>query len=118
MFVLQINLKIAELNRFIRLDEQTDDSLGVQKICDPFSSAPYYSYAPEKCSNDSTPIGVLPSVSVSIYSSYFFLAVKTTLPMESCCFQKHFFLNIFKNFNENSFSEFGNFCAFLKVGWF
>ncbi|XP_057500308.1 uncharacterized protein LOC130784448 [Actinidia eriantha] len=61
-FITEINLKIAELNRFIRLDEQTDDSLGVQKICNPFSSAPYYSYAPEECSNDSTPIGVLPSV--------------------------------------------------------
>ncbi|KAL6979043.1 hypothetical protein U1Q18_020709 [Sarracenia purpurea var. burkii] len=57
----ELNSKITD--EVLVLDEEGEDSLGVvKKICDPFSGAPNYSYAPENCSKDSIPIGVLPSV--------------------------------------------------------
>ncbi|KAL6993855.1 hypothetical protein U1Q18_011968 [Sarracenia purpurea var. burkii] len=56
-----LNSKITDA--VLVLDEEGEHSLGVvKKICDPFSGAPNYSYAPENCSKDSIPIGVLPSV--------------------------------------------------------
>ncbi|KAL6976738.1 hypothetical protein U1Q18_025524 [Sarracenia purpurea var. burkii] len=56
-----LNSKITD--EVLVLDEEGEDSLRVvKKICDPFSGAPNYNYAPENCSKDSIPIGVLPSV--------------------------------------------------------
>lgn len=62
---LQLNSKITQFSDLIRLEEEQDDtsSFGVKKICDPFSGAPNFSYAPANCSKDSIPIGALPGVS-------------------------------------------------------
>uniref|UniRef100_A0A5B7AY35 Uncharacterized protein n=1 Tax=Davidia involucrata TaxID=16924 RepID=A0A5B7AY35_DAVIN len=61
-FITELNAKIGELHELLGLDEQVENFLELQKICDPFSGAPNYSYTPEKCSKDAIPIGDLPNV--------------------------------------------------------
>lgn len=59
----ELNSKIGQFSDLIRLQEEQDDgSFRVTKICDPFSGAPNFSYAPQNCSKDSIPIGALPGV--------------------------------------------------------
>ncbi|KAI8542021.1 hypothetical protein RHMOL_Rhmol08G0106800 [Rhododendron molle] len=61
--IKELNSKITQFSDLIRLEEEQDDSsFGVKRICDPFSGAPNFSYAPENCSKDSIPIGALPGV--------------------------------------------------------
>lgn len=63
VFVLQLNSKVTEYYRFLGLDEQSEDLVGVIKICEPFSGAPNYTYTPESCPKDAIAVGDLPHVS-------------------------------------------------------
>lgn len=65
LFVLQLNSKITEYYRFVGLDEQSEDLVGVIKICEPFSGAPNFSYMPESCPKDAITVADLPLVSKS-----------------------------------------------------
>ncbi|KAK6125262.1 hypothetical protein DH2020_041006 [Rehmannia glutinosa] len=53
-----INSKVEEV---LELNEQNEDPQ-LPEICDPFSSAPNYSYSPQNCGKNSIPIGDLPRV--------------------------------------------------------
>ncbi|KAK6151146.1 hypothetical protein DH2020_016078 [Rehmannia glutinosa] len=57
-FISEINSKVEEV---LDLNEQNEDPQ-LPEICDPFSSAPNYSYSPQNCGKNSIPIGDLPSV--------------------------------------------------------
>lgn len=62
--MLQFNSKITDYYRSLGLDhEQSEDFVGVRKICEPFSGAPSYSYMPESCPKDAIPVADLPNVS-------------------------------------------------------
>lgn len=50
----------------IQPNEEGDDSFAMERICDPFSTAPNYNYAPGDCPQDSIQIHDLPNVSVLI----------------------------------------------------
>jgi hypothetical protein len=69
--VLQLNSKVTEYYRFLGLDEQSEDLVGVIKICEPFSGAPNYTYTPEiSCPKDSIAVGDLPHVSKKMLYIY------------------------------------------------
>ncbi|KAA8531565.1 hypothetical protein F0562_006274 [Nyssa sinensis] len=68
-FITKLNAKIKELHQLLGLDEQLEEFIDVQKICDPFSGPPNYSYTPEKCPKDAIPIGDLPNV-ISRFTCY------------------------------------------------
>ncbi|RWR73900.1 hypothetical protein CKAN_00220800 [Cinnamomum micranthum f. kanehirae] len=63
-FISKLNLKIAGLGGMIGPDEQHDHVSfgGFFKICNPFSSGPYYRYDPGRCSKDAIPIGDITNV--------------------------------------------------------
>ncbi|KAM0032331.1 putative transmembrane protein [Helianthus debilis subsp. tardiflorus] len=46
----------------IQPNDQSDDSFMIQKICDPFSGPPNYTYAPGNCHQDAIQIHDLPSI--------------------------------------------------------
>lgn len=53
-------------HKMLQPNEESDDTFIIERICDPFSNAPSYRYAPENCQQDAIQIHELPSVSVSI----------------------------------------------------
>ncbi|KAI3451919.1 hypothetical protein Pfo_008584 [Paulownia fortunei] len=57
-FIAEINSKIREV---LEMNEQNEYQ-SVPEVCDPFSTAPDYSYSPQNCGKDSIPVGDLPSV--------------------------------------------------------
>ncbi|KAF5177977.1 transmembrane protein, partial [Thalictrum thalictroides] len=62
-FVNELNSKITKLSGLVELDEQKENSSkGFFKICNPFSSAPDYSYNPSRCSKDAILISDIPQV--------------------------------------------------------
>ncbi|KAG8384270.1 hypothetical protein BUALT_Bualt04G0100900 [Buddleja alternifolia] len=60
-FIDEVNSKILEIREVIATNEENDDQ-SIPKVCDPFSSAPNYSYSPENCGKDSMPVQDLPNV--------------------------------------------------------
>lgn len=61
-FIAELNSKITEYYRFVGLAEQSEDLVGVIKICEPFSGAPNFSYMPESCPKDAITVADLPLV--------------------------------------------------------
>jgi hypothetical protein len=78
-FVSQLNSKITEYYRLLELDEQSEDLVGVLKICEPFSGAPNYSYMPESCPKDAITVGDLPHVSKSKLKEKCYISSSTSL---------------------------------------
>ncbi|KAF5752828.1 hypothetical protein HS088_TW01G00746 [Tripterygium wilfordii] len=68
-FIAKLNSKIIEVYSKLGLNKQSEDSLGFGTICDPFSGAPNYKYAPENHPKDCVPIGKLPDV-LSSFTCY------------------------------------------------
>ena len=61
--MLQLKSRVKDLYVLLGLENPNVDMLGLERICDPFSGAPNYTYIPETCSEDAIPIGELPNVS-------------------------------------------------------
>ncbi|XVE86994.1 hypothetical protein DITRI_Ditri18aG0080200 [Diplodiscus trichospermus] len=77
-FIDELKLKITEVYSRFGLDEENDSLFGFGTICDPFSGAPNYSYVPEVCPKDATPIGNLPDM-LSMFTCYKENSTKTCL---------------------------------------
>ncbi|KAL7101520.1 hypothetical protein ACP275_08G058700 [Erythranthe tilingii] len=58
-FISEINSRIEEV--LIQINDQNED-VSFPEVCDPFSSAPDYSYKPQNCRNNSIPVGDLPTI--------------------------------------------------------
>ncbi|GKE10189.1 transmembrane protein, partial [Tanacetum coccineum] len=67
-YIAESNSHIILLaHKMVQSNEQNDNSFVIERICDPFSRPPNYSYAPGNCQQDALQIHDLPSVSVSIH---------------------------------------------------
>ncbi|CAI9111269.1 OLC1v1011448C2 [Oldenlandia corymbosa var. corymbosa] len=62
-FIFQLNTKLTELKSVFQIEEGKDNIIGIREICNPFSGAPNYTYAPQYCAKDTTQIGDLSIVS-------------------------------------------------------
>ncbi|KAL3525593.1 hypothetical protein ACH5RR_013965 [Cinchona calisaya] len=61
-FISQLNTKLTELEGVFGIEEAKEVTLGFRQICDPFSGAPNYTYAPQDCPKDAIPIGNLSNI--------------------------------------------------------
>ncbi|GKU94903.1 hypothetical protein SLEP1_g8327 [Rubroshorea leprosula] len=61
-FITKLNLKITKVCQTLGLNEQKDEWFPFAMICDPFSAATNYSYAPQKCTDNTIHIGDLPNI--------------------------------------------------------
>ncbi|KAF5791573.1 putative transmembrane protein [Helianthus annuus] len=62
-YIAESNSQITSLAfKMIQPNDQSDDSFTIQKICDPFSGPPNYTYAPGNCHQDAIQIHDLPSI--------------------------------------------------------
>ncbi|GLT46809.1 hypothetical protein SLA2020_205390 [Shorea laevis] len=61
-FITELNLKITKVCQTLGLNEQKDEWFPFAMICDPFSAATNYSYAPQKCTDNTIHIGDLPNI--------------------------------------------------------
>ncbi|KAL1354551.1 hypothetical protein HN51_006635 [Arachis hypogaea] len=57
-FIVELNSNMSVAYRLLGVvGEQSEEIMGVIKICDPFSAAPNYTYIPQSCSQGAIPIG-------------------------------------------------------------
>nr|XP_043616223.1 uncharacterized protein LOC122588155 [Erigeron canadensis] len=62
-YIAESNSQITSLaHKMIGLDNQSDASFVIDKICDPFSGSPNYTYTPGNCQQDAIQIHELPSI--------------------------------------------------------
>ncbi|KAI7743128.1 hypothetical protein M8C21_020107 [Ambrosia artemisiifolia] len=62
-YIAESNSQITSLaSKMIQPNDQSDDSFTIQKICDPFSGPPNYTYAPANCQQDAIQIHDLPTI--------------------------------------------------------
>ncbi|KAJ8769398.1 hypothetical protein K2173_002602 [Erythroxylum novogranatense] len=78
-YVSQLKSKAVEFYGSLGLKEQNSDILGLNRICDPFSGAPDYTYTPELCPDESITIDQLSKVS---RDSFFFCRKNVNLEYE------------------------------------
>ncbi|OMP01794.1 hypothetical protein COLO4_11579 [Corchorus olitorius] len=77
-FIGHLNQKIAEIYSKLKVKEQNEESFEFGMICDPFTGAPNYTYAPEDCPDDAIPIGDIPDI-LSSFTCYSENATKKCL---------------------------------------
>ncbi|KAK7309145.1 hypothetical protein RJT34_05656 [Clitoria ternatea] len=56
-FILQLNSNMSVIYRILGVSRENEESVGLIKICDPFSGAPNFSYTPQSCSHDAIQVG-------------------------------------------------------------
>ncbi|KAK1433145.1 hypothetical protein QVD17_10051 [Tagetes erecta] len=84
-YIAQSNSEIASLAfKMIQPNDQSDDSFMIQKICDPFSGPPNYTYTPGNCQQDAIQIHDLPSILST-------LTCEKNTPSEICKSEGRFF---------------------------
>lgn len=65
---VQMNSKVSELRQIFSTSKLFSDNQSVLDVCDPFGSAPNYTYSPGNCRADSIQVGDLPSVGHSLHN--------------------------------------------------
>ncbi|KAL8231233.1 hypothetical protein R6Q57_001011 [Mikania cordata] len=84
-YIAESNSEITSLAfKMIQPNDQSDDSFMIQKICDPFSVPPNYTYAPANCQQDAIQIHDLPSILST-------LTCEKNTPLETCIAEGKFF---------------------------
>ncbi|KAD4888247.1 hypothetical protein E3N88_20320 [Mikania micrantha] len=84
-YIAESNSEITSLAfKMIQPNDQSDDSFMIQKICDPFSVPPNYTYAPANCQQDAIQIHDLPSILST-------LTCEKNTPLETCKAEGRFF---------------------------
>ncbi|XP_071727820.1 uncharacterized protein [Rutidosis leptorrhynchoides] len=84
-YIAESNSEITLLaHKMIEPNDQVDKSFAIERICDPFSGAPYYNYTPGNCQQDAIQIHDLPSIIST-------LTCKKDTPTEVCKTEGKFF---------------------------
>ncbi|XP_023757947.1 uncharacterized protein LOC111906421 isoform X1 [Lactuca sativa] len=84
-YISESNSEITTLaHKMIQPNEEGDDSFAMERICDPFSTAPNYNYAPGDCPQDSIQIHDLPNILST-------LTCEKNIPTKICKAQGRFF---------------------------
>ncbi|KAL4582153.1 hypothetical protein LXL04_006694 [Taraxacum kok-saghyz] len=84
-YIDESNSEITTLaHKMIQTNEEDDDSFAIERICDPFSTAPNYIYSPGDCPQDSVQIHDLPNILST-------LTCEKNAPAEICKAQGRFF---------------------------
>ncbi|XP_027362638.1 uncharacterized protein LOC113870244 [Abrus precatorius] len=61
-FIVELNSNMSVIYRLLGVSEVNEESIGVIKVCDPFSGAPNFSYIPKSCPQDAIRIGDLSKI--------------------------------------------------------
>ncbi|GKE31567.1 uncharacterized protein Tco_1450889, partial [Tanacetum coccineum] len=84
-YIAESNSQITSLaHKMVQPNEQSDNSFVIERICDPFSGPPNYSYAPGNCQQDALQIHDLPSILPT-------LTCEKDTPTERCQTEGRFF---------------------------
>ncbi|GJT00501.1 uncharacterized protein Tco_0821670 [Tanacetum coccineum] len=84
-YIAESNSQITSLaHKMVQPNEQSDNSFVIERICDPFSGPPNYSYAPGNCQQDALQIHDLPSILPT-------LTCKKDTPTDICQSEGRFF---------------------------
>ncbi|KAI3669752.1 hypothetical protein L6452_41135 [Arctium lappa] len=84
-YITESNSEITYLaHKMLQPNKESDDSFVIERICDPFSNAPSYSYTPGNCPPDAIQIHDLPSILST-------LTCEKDTPTETCITEGRFF---------------------------